>query len=254
LVVLLVILLCALVPMLLLHSGNSNMGGPADKGGAGTEHMSANPDEPFELDGQLWLTSEHYYQAHKFPHKDEESTAHRLASDIKPNTAPCLDDDSSSAWLSSTSCADLASLGWCTTGDYISQTSQRCPESCSLFTHIPACTAAAIKSVQMRANMAVSSSIDDSSAGRSSDYSFILCLNAFINRLHLLGALPTRFYSRAGSVVVSKTDDVKLSPGYKALMAAVLSCFAVVITASGFMCLRLLLSKFLTASPECLSG
>merc|ERR1712086_899379 len=81
--------------------------------------------------------------------------------DIKPNTAPCLDDDSSSAWLSSTSCADLASLGWCTTGDYISQTSQRCPESCSLFTHIPACTAAAIKSVQMRANMVVSSTIDD---------------------------------------------------------------------------------------------
>ena len=75
---------------------------------------------------------------------------------------------------------------------------------------------AANKSVQMRANMVVSSTIDDSSADRSSDYSFILCLNAFINRLHLLGeakclfvglcltsvlclgALPTRFYSRAG--------------------------------------------------------
>ena len=75
---------------------------------------------------------------------------------------------------------------------------------------------AANKSVQMRANMATSSTIDDSSDDQRSDYTLIQCMNAFITRLHLLGeakilllslyltfvlylgALPTRFNSRAG--------------------------------------------------------
>ena len=75
---------------------------------------------------------------------------------------------------------------------------------------------AANMSVQMRANMVASCTIDDSSDDHRHDYSFIQCLSALINRLHLLGvaknpfvglcltsvlysgALPTRFYSRAG--------------------------------------------------------
>merc|ERR1712086_96683 len=59
-----------------------------------------------------------------------------------PTIAPtsCLDNDSSSAWLFEYSCATLASYKWCTTGangDYISEMSKRCPESCH-----SACTAA----------------------------------------------------------------------------------------------------------------
>jgi hypothetical protein len=75
---------------------------------------------------------------------------------------------------------------------------------------------AANKSVHIRASMATSSTIDDSSDDHRSDYSLIQCLHALVSRMHLLGelknlfvglyltfvlylgALPSRFYTRAG--------------------------------------------------------